>query len=127
LYITGNVPKSLLIIAIRRSRMLMLGLDGVGKTTMLYKIKSDKLFNDLEPTIGFNLEDISYQAHSVYDISGAAKLRSLWKYVTCYLLVLIGNRYYYQGCSCIIWVLDSGDYERLGEVKRELHNVTFLI
>ena len=41
------------------SRNLMLGLDGAGKTTILYKLKLGELVVNI-PTIGFNVEEIEY-------------------------------------------------------------------
>lgn len=39
----------------REMRILMLGLDAAGKTTILYKMKLNEVVNTI-PTIGFNVE-----------------------------------------------------------------------
>ena len=36
-------------------RLLMLGLDAAGKTTILYKMKLNEVVNTI-PTVGFNVE-----------------------------------------------------------------------
>ena len=41
-------------IFIRKGRALMLGLDGAGKTTILYKLKIGEVVSSI-PTIGFNV------------------------------------------------------------------------
>ncbi len=39
----------------QKSKILMLGLDGAGKTTTLYSLKLGEAINTI-PTIGFNVE-----------------------------------------------------------------------
>jgi GTPase SAR1 family protein len=39
----------------QQSKILMLGLDGAGKTTILYSLKLGQVNNTI-PTIGFNVE-----------------------------------------------------------------------
>lgn len=39
----------------KQSKILMLGLDGAGKTTTLYALKLGETINTI-PTIGFNVE-----------------------------------------------------------------------
>ena len=41
-------------------RILMLGLDAAGKTTILYKLKLDQSVNTI-PTVGFNVETVTYK------------------------------------------------------------------
>ena len=63
LYIVIDMGQNLGIIAsgivgtdifIRKGRALMLGLDGAGKTTILYKLKIGEVVSSI-PTIGFNV------------------------------------------------------------------------
>ena len=42
------------------SRILMLGLDNAGKTTVLYKLKLGEVVTTI-PTIGFNVETVEYK------------------------------------------------------------------
>jgi GTPase SAR1 family protein len=60
-------------IRMREAKLLMLGLDAAGKTTILYKLK----FGDTvttTPTIGFNVESIEYGKLSmmIWDVGGNA-------------------------------------------------------
>jgi GTPase SAR1 family protein len=52
-------------------RLIMLGLDGAGKTTILYKIKIGEVVNTI-PTIGFNVENVEYKNINlnVWDLGG---------------------------------------------------------
>jgi len=59
-------------------RVLMLGLDGAGKTTILYKLKLGEIVNTI-PTIGFNVERVEYKnvTFTVWDIGGQERVRPL--------------------------------------------------
>ena len=56
-------------------------------------------------TIGFNVETIEYKnvELTIWDVGGQEKIRPLWKH-------------YYQDTQAIIFVVDSNDRERTGEV-----------
>lgn len=58
----GNLIASLLDSAFGNSkaRILLLGLDAAGKTTLLYKLKLGEVVNTV-PTIGFNVETVNYK------------------------------------------------------------------
>ena len=88
--------------------ILMLGLDGAGKTTILYKLKLGEVRTTI-PTIGFNVESISYKNLSldVWDVGGQDKIRPLW-------------RHYFDGVNALIFVIDVNDVDRTNEVIKEL-------
>jgi GTPase SAR1 family protein len=44
----------------KEARILMVGLDAAGKTTILYKLKLDETVTPV-PTIGFNVETVQYK------------------------------------------------------------------
>ncbi len=52
-------------------KILMLGLDGAGKTTIMYKLKFDENLTSV-PTIGFNVEELKYKnlKFNCWDIGG---------------------------------------------------------
>ena len=79
----------------------MVGLDGAGKTTILYKLKLGEVVSTV-PTIGFNVESVRHNRleMDVWDIGGQEKIRPLW-------------RHYFQGTDAVIFVVDSLDEERL--------------
>merc|ERR1712070_379318 len=89
-------------------RMLMVGLDAAGKTTILYKLKLGEVVTTI-PTIGFNVETVEYKNinFSVWDVGGQDKIRKLW-------------RYYYQNTQGLIFVVDSNDHDRIDDAREEL-------
>ena len=56
----------------REARILMVGLDAAGKTTILYKLKLNETVTTI-PTIGFNVETVSPNKNitfTVWDVGG---------------------------------------------------------
>jgi len=96
------------------SKILLLGLDGAGKTSLLYKLKLDKDITTV-PTIGFNLEQIKKEnmTITIWDMGGQKKLRNLWKH-------------YLSGADGLIFVIDSCDHERIHLANEELYKVISL-
>lgn len=62
-------------------RILMLGLDNAGKTTILFKLKMGEYVTTI-PTVGFNVETVTYKnvKFNVWDVGGQDKLRPLWRH-----------------------------------------------
>ena len=89
-------------------RILMLGLDGAGKTTILYKLKLGDNVTTI-PTIGFNVETLEYKNinFTVWDVGGQDKIRRLW-------------RHYYMNTHALIFVVDCNDRDRVDEARQEL-------
>jgi ADP-ribosylation factor-like protein 1 len=91
-------------------RILILGLDCAGKTTILYKLQNDtdEQIQTL-PTIGFNVESLQYKSikFQVWDLGGQDTIRPYW-------------RCYYPNTDAIIFVVDSCDKDRLHIAKQEL-------
>jgi len=89
-------------------RILMVGLDAAGKTTVLYKLKLGEVVTTI-PTIGFNVETVEYKniTFTVWDVGGQSKIRPLW-------------RHYYQGTNGVIFVVDSSDRDRVEDAREEL-------
>ena len=69
-------------------RILMVGLDAAGKTTILYKLKLGEVVTTI-PTIGFNVETVEYKniSFTVWDVGGQDKIRTLWRHCTCAVAV----------------------------------------
>mmetsp|Transcript_12702 Transcript_12702/g.43316 ORF Transcript_12702/g.43316 Transcript_12702/m.43316 type:complete len:186 (+) Transcript_12702:169-726(+) len=95
-------------------RILILGLDNAGKTTILYKLQNETDDEEIMtiPTIGFNVEAIEYKnlTLTVWDIGGQDKIRPLW-------------RHYYSDTQGVIFVVDSNDRDRVAMAKDELHGL----
>eukprot|EP00442_Polarella_glacialis_P038707 CAMPEP_0115095268 /NCGR_PEP_ID=MMETSP0227-20121206/28888_1 /TAXON_ID=89957 /ORGANISM="Polarella glacialis, Strain CCMP 1383" /LENGTH=181 /DNA_ID=CAMNT_0002488501 /DNA_START=63 /DNA_END=608 /DNA_ORIENTATION=+ len=96
------------IVGKQEMRLVMVGLDAAGKTTVLYKLKLGEVIATV-PTIGFNVETVEYAniSFTVWDIGGQDKIRKLW-------------RHYYQGAQGVIFVVDSTDGDRMEEAREEL-------
>jgi len=62
-------------------RLLILGLDSAGKTTILYHLKTDDTL-ETQPTMGFNVESIEYKnvVLNLWDVGGQDTLRSYWRH-----------------------------------------------
>tara|TARA_Y100000389_G_scaffold204488_2_gene257357 strand:+ start:8049 stop:8579 length:531 start_codon:yes stop_codon:yes gene_type:complete len=89
-------------------RLIMIGLDNSGKTSLLYKMKLGEIHKTI-PTIGFNVENIKYKKLDlvVWDIGGQDRLRPLW-------------RHYFDGMNGVIFMVDINDNNRESEVLHEL-------
>jgi len=92
----------------KERRILILGLDGAGKTTILYKLQVGEVVTTI-PTIGFNVETLTYKnlKFQVWDLGGQTSIRPYW-------------RCYYSNTDAIIYVVDSMDKERMCTSKQEL-------
>ncbi|KAK6923086.1 Small GTPase superfamily, ARF/SAR type [Dillenia turbinata] len=100
-----------MLFAKKEMRILMVGLDAAGKTTILYKLKLGEVVTTI-PTIGFNVETVEYKnvSFTVWDVGGQDKIRPLW-------------RHYFQNTQGLIFVVDSNDRERISEARDELHRM----
>ncbi|KAF9221939.1 ARF/SAR superfamily [Gyrodon lividus] len=89
-------------------RILMLGLDSAGKTTILYRLQIGEVVSTI-PTIGFNVETVQYKniKFQVWDLGGQSSIRPYW-------------RCYFPNTSAIIYVIDSSDHARLTTSRGEL-------
>ncbi|KAJ1643446.1 Arf GTPase arl1 [Coemansia erecta] len=89
-------------------RILILGLDGAGKTTILYRMQIGEVVSTI-PTIGFNVETVSYKniKFQVWDLGGQTSIRPYW-------------RCYYANTDAVIYVVDSCDRDRIGTSRDEL-------
>ncbi|RIB03015.1 ADP-ribosylation factor family-domain-containing protein [Gigaspora rosea] len=90
-------------------RILILGLDGAGKTTILYRLQIGEVVTTI-PTIGFNVETVTYKniKFQVWDLGGENHYSPYW-------------RCYYANTDAVIYVVDSIDRDRLSTSKEELH------
>ncbi|NXO20569.1 ARL11 protein, partial [Cisticola juncidis] len=91
------------------ARVIMLGLDFAGKSTLLYKLKSGQAVETC-PTVGFNVEALQTPcgvSFTLWDVGGQDSLRASWPH-------------YLEDISTLIFVLDSADTARLAEAKAAL-------
>merc|ERR1712146_40532 len=66
-----------LLLSKKDVRILMVGLDAAGKTTVLFKLKLGEVITTI-PTIGFNVETVEYKnlKFTVWDIGGQDRIES---------------------------------------------------
>lgn len=95
----------------REMRVLILGLDNAGKTTILKKFNGEDI-DEISPTLGFSIKTLEYKGFklNVWDVGGQSTIRSYW-------------RNYFEQTDAIVWVVDSSDKRRLGIAKAELEKV----
>lgn len=91
--------------------LVILGLDNVGKTTLLHMLIHDKL-RIHNPTIhpNTNTVKIGNTTFNAHDLGGHESARRLW-------------RQYYMTIDCIVFIVDSTDYARMGTTKKELSEI----
>ena len=89
-------------------RILLLGLDNAGKTTILKSLASEDI-STITPTQGFNIKSVQTSGFrlNVWDIGGQRKIRPYW-------------RHYFDNTDVLIYVIDSSDEKRFEETEQEL-------
>lgn len=89
-------------------RLLILGLDNAGKTTILRKFCGEPI-DTIEPTLGFNIKTLEYSGYNLnlWDVGGQKSIRAYW-------------RNYFEATDGLIWVVDSADRMRLDLCRQEL-------
>ncbi|XP_057584119.1 ADP-ribosylation factor 1-like isoform X2 [Hippopotamus amphibius kiboko] len=106
----GNIFANLFkgLLGKKEMRLLMVGPDAPGKTTILYKLKLGEIVTTI-PTIGFSVETVEYKniSFTVWDVGGQDTIRPLW-------------RHYFQNTQGLIFVVDSNDRGRVNEAREEL-------
>uniref|UniRef100_U5EZE0 ADP-ribosylation factor-like protein 2 n=1 Tax=Corethrella appendiculata TaxID=1370023 RepID=U5EZE0_9DIPT len=92
----------------KEMRILLLGLDNAGKTTILKRFNGEPI-DQISPTLGFNIKTLEHNNYTLnmWDVGGQKSLRSYW-------------RNYFECTDGLIWVVDSTDRMRLQSCKEEL-------
>jgi len=90
---------------IHEKRILLLGLDNAGKTSILFQMR-DNQFKETVPTVGLNIETLTHKRYSLtfWDVGGQAT--KLWKH-------------YFDKIDACVFVIDSTDEEKLIFAKEE--------
>jgi ADP-ribosylation factor 1/2 len=92
-----------------KKKMILLGLDGSGKSSILEFLKTSTHTN-ISSTVGVNIETlvIDTNEYLMFDIAG--KVRSLWSH-------------YYENVDAFIFVIDVNDKTRFGLIREELRKI----
>ncbi|XP_052672502.1 ADP-ribosylation factor-like protein 3 isoform X1 [Harpia harpyja] len=93
-------------------RIVLLGLDNAGKTTLLKRLASEEV-STITPTQGFNIKSVHSHGFklNVWDIGGQRSIRPYWKK-------------YLGSTDLLIYVIDSADQKRFEETGQELAELT---
>ncbi|XP_026645621.1 putative ADP-ribosylation factor-like protein 5C [Microtus ochrogaster] len=92
-------------------KVIIVGLDNAGKTTILYQFLSNEMVHTCS-TIGSNVEEIVFRKTRflMWDLGGQEALRSSWDT-------------YYSSTEFVILVIDSTDWNWLPTTREELYKM----
>ncbi|RSH87075.1 ADP-ribosylation factor-like protein 2 [Saitozyma podzolica] len=95
----------------KEMRVLFLGLDNAGKTTILKKLAGEDI-SQISPTLGFNIKTLIWGGYTlnIWDVGGQKTLRPYW-------------RNYFESTDAVVWVVDSSDRMRMADCGEELRGL----
>ncbi|KAF2069611.1 hypothetical protein CYY_009076 [Polysphondylium violaceum] len=95
-----------------KANIAILGLGNAGKTTLLHRFSTERL-SAHPPTLrpnshSFSIGNVNFNAH---DLGGQQNMRYLWR------------NYIPDNKTIIIFMVDSTDFNSIGESKSEIHDL----
>ena len=97
----------------RPARLIVVGLDGAGKSMLVNQLKPARAASfEVVPTLGFSAERFERGGFTfqVFDMAGGGTYRSLWEA-------------YYRDVDAVIFVVDASDRLRLCVARDELESL----
>ena len=92
----------------KKARIVIVGLDNAGKTTLLHTMKTHH-FAQFEQTKSYTQEELEFGGihMTCFDLGGHSVVRQSWSE-------------YYLKADAVVFVIDASDNERISEAKEEL-------
>mmetsp|Transcript_565 Transcript_565/g.761 ORF Transcript_565/g.761 Transcript_565/m.761 type:complete len:192 (-) Transcript_565:1253-1828(-) len=118
----GNGPSRAYrgILSRNHRRVVVLGLDSAGKTTVLNTIlrvtsnkkETESAQQQTVPTVEFTIKTVKYKRWKLFitDVGGQDSLRPFW-------------RHHFTGLQGVIYVVDCSDKNRIPGAMKELNNI----